>query len=116
MQSVSVEPRHLLDIESRTRFEVTSLRRAPAQPGNPQKGDGDDTECRRLRHRETREAAVDIEARARYVDRILKGARPADIPVEQPTKFELVVNVRTAKQLGLTVPRSVLVQADKVVE
>ena len=53
---------------------------------------------------------------ARYVDRIVRGARPADIPVEQPTKFELVVNLRTAKSIGVTMPHSVLSLADKVIE
>jgi putative ABC transport system substrate-binding protein len=94
--------RHVLDLAAKHRLPVTYAWREGAEAGA------------------LLSYGVDIRDNYRraalYVDKILKGAKPADLPVEQPTKFELVINLKTAKALGLTIPQSVLLRADQLIE
>ena len=76
----------------------------------------EDRICRRWRHDDYGASTNDLFRRAAiFVDKIIKGAKPSDLPVEQPIKFEFIVNLKTAKQIGLVIPPNVLVRADRVI-
>jgi putative ABC transport system substrate-binding protein len=92
--------KRIVDFALKSRFPSLFARREAVEAGGLMSYDPDPL----LQYRR---AAV-------YVDKILKGAKPADLPVEQPTKFEFIVNLKAAKQIGLTIPPNVLARADKV--
>jgi len=100
-----------LSVNERTRIAELALKhRLPAVAGHPQIAEAGVM----MAYGPNR---TDLYRRAAsYVDRIFKGAKPADLPVEQPTKFELVINLKTAKALGLTIPQSLLVRADAIIQ
>lgn len=101
-QTLSVERRRILKLARAHRWPVIAGQREWADEGALLTyGVDESTNYRRA---------------AYYVDRILKGTKPGDLPIEQPTRFVLVVNMKTAKALGITIPQSILVRADRVIE
>ena len=94
--------KHIVDLEAKHRLPPISMARESVELGGLMSYGA---------------SIVDLQRRAAaYVDKILKGAKPADLPVQQPTKFELVINLKTAKALGLTIPQSILLRADEAIE
>ncbi|MBI3007479.1 MAG: ABC transporter substrate-binding protein [candidate division NC10 bacterium] len=96
------EPRRIVDFVARTRVPAVYFAREFAEAGGLMAYGADMADI--------------VRGAARYVDKILKGAKPADLPVEQGSKFELVINLKTAKALGLTIPQSILLRADDVIQ
>jgi putative ABC transport system substrate-binding protein len=101
-QVITSHRRRILDLAGKRRLPVASLYRDFVEAGGFLSYGPSATDS-------FRRAAI-------YVDKILKGAKPADLPIEQPTKFELVINLKTAKALGLTIPPSLLGRADEVIQ
>jgi putative ABC transport system substrate-binding protein len=98
----SADRRHFMQLAAKSRLATVSTRREDAEAGGLLSYARDPRESYRRA--------------ATYVDKILKGTKPADLPVEAPTKFDLVINLKTAKQIGLTIPPNVLARADKVIK
>ena len=99
---LDVERKRIIDLAMRNRLPVASLFRSWAEAGGLfSYGPNSIESYRRL---------------AIYADKIFKGAKPADLPVEEPTKYELVINLKTAKALGLTIPQSLVVRADELIQ
>jgi putative tryptophan/tyrosine transport system substrate-binding protein len=100
--AAGVHPRHVADLATKSRLLTLGTTRGSADSGYLMSYGADFPDLYRRA--------------ATYVDKILKGARPSDLPVEQPTKFELVINLKTAKALGLTIPQLLLLRADQVIQ
>ena len=108
-QALIPSPDPLINTQLKRIVEFAAKNRLPAMYGGPEVVDAGGLMSYAPNYTDQyRRAAV-------YVDKILKGAKPADLPVEQPTKFEFVINLKTAKQIGLTIPPNVLARADRVI-
>ena len=109
-EALLVSPSPVLSFYNRALVDLAAKHRLPAIYGNPES-----VELGGLMSYGPSYTALFRRA-ATYVGKIFKGAKPGDLPVEQPTKFELIINRKTAKALGLTIPQSLLISADKVIE
>jgi len=108
-QALAVSPEPLINTHLKSIVEFTAKNRLPAMYAGPEVVDAGGLMSYAPSYGDLSRRA------ATYVDKILKGAKPADLPVEQPTKFEFIINLKAAKQIGLTIPPNVLVRANKVI-